>query len=87
MAPFCNLLIEQGSHQPGKPGIVREFERSGIVREKSGNSEVGQGKLQLFICLICTVMFIEHLSSINVLSRSRRLKEMANVYQCKWNTT
>jgi hypothetical protein len=30
----------QGSHKtgkPGKPGIVREFDKSGIVREMSGN--------------------------------------------------
>ena len=41
----CNLsqLISQGSHKPGKPGIVREFCKTGKVREKSGNFTLGQG--------------------------------------------
>jgi len=33
----------QGSHKPGKPGIVREFCKPGKVREKSGNLRYGQG--------------------------------------------
>ena len=42
----CKFLIlkfskvmqqHQGSHKPGKPGIVREFCKPGKVREKSGN--------------------------------------------------
>ena len=37
----------QGSHKTGKPGIVREFDKSGIVREMSGNFEVGQGKYRV----------------------------------------
>jgi len=33
-------LLAQGSHKPGKPGIVREFYKPGKVREfeiRSGN--------------------------------------------------
>jgi len=32
---------QQGSHKPGKPGIVREFCKPGRVREKSGNLRYG----------------------------------------------
>ena len=37
------ILIKQGGHRPGKPGIIREFETSGNIREKSGNSPESQG--------------------------------------------
>jgi hypothetical protein len=36
-------VLYQGVYQPGKPGKVREFQRSGKNREKSGNFVIGQG--------------------------------------------
>jgi len=36
-------LVAQGSHKPGKPGIIREFCKPGKVGEKSGNLRCGQG--------------------------------------------
>jgi len=33
----------QGSHKPGKAGIVTEFCKPGKVGEKSGNLRCGQG--------------------------------------------
>jgi len=37
------MLFKQGSHEAGKPGIVREFCKPGKVGEKSGNLRYGQG--------------------------------------------
>jgi hypothetical protein len=41
--------VDQGVYQPGKPGKIREFQRSGKNREKSGNFVIGQGIFKVFI--------------------------------------
>jgi len=38
-------LLHQGGHQPGKPGILRDFSEHGKLREFSGNSVQPQGKI------------------------------------------
>jgi len=39
------MMIIEGSHKPGKPGILRDFSERGKLREFSGNSVQPQGKL------------------------------------------
>jgi len=37
--------INEGGHEPGKPGILRDFSELGKLREFSGNSVQPQGKI------------------------------------------
>jgi hypothetical protein len=49
--------LDQGEYQPGKPGKVREFQRSGKNREKSGNFVIGQGIFVVFVVNIILQKF------------------------------
>ena len=39
------LVLVQGGHKPGKPGILRDFSENGKLREFSGNYVQPQGKI------------------------------------------
>jgi len=41
----CFVLLTQGGHKPGRPGILRDFSEHGKLREFSGNSVQPQGKI------------------------------------------
>jgi hypothetical protein len=49
-----SALLQQGVYQPGK---IREFQRSGKNREKSGNFVIGQGIFIVFVVNIILQKF------------------------------
>jgi len=49
-----SLVLEQGGHKPGKPGIVRDFSEHGKLREFSGNSMQPQERIvTMKVFLVC----------------------------------
>jgi len=52
------LLLLQGVHKPGKPGILRDFSEHGKIREFSGNFVQPQGKI------VTNKLFLVHRSNI-----------------------
>ena len=45
---LCFIILRQGGHKPGKPGILRYFSDHGEVMEFTGNSVQPQGRLTLW---------------------------------------
>ncbi|GBO34150.1 hypothetical protein AVEN_141962-1 [Araneus ventricosus] len=60
---------KQGGHRPGKsgkPGIIREFETSGNIREMSGNFEENQGIRQHFPNIMLNCRFVHSTADLFV---------------------